>query len=135
MYRPLMSGLLLGSALSASLYKVIHIAGVLLVFVGLGGLALRTMAGHATEKDANSKLGAVFHGIGMLLVIISGFGAMAALAVPGMPGWIVAKLVLWVALGAAMVLAKRKPETARALWFALPVLGMLAAYLAIYKPF
>ena len=44
-------------------------------------------------------------------------------------------MLLWLAFGASTAVIWRKPEFAKALWFLFPVLGALAAYLALYKPF
>ena len=114
--------------LSLAVYKVAHILGVLLVFVGFGA---------ALGGGSRTKLASASHGIGLLIVLIAGFGALARLGIYGpgsWPLWIWLKLVIWLLLGAAMTVAKRAPGAAKALWWALPVLGAAAAYLAIYKP-
>ena len=41
----------------------------------------------------------------------------------------------WLVFGAAPVLIKRTPARLRPVWVALPLLGAIAAYLAINKPF
>jgi hypothetical protein len=114
--------------LSVAAYKVVHIFGVLLVFVGFGGI----LGGGARPRLARAT-----HGIGMLLVVIAGFGMLARLGIYGpgsWPLWVWLKLVIWLALGAAMAVAKRAPGAARALWWILPLLGAGAAYLALFKP-
>ena len=52
----------------------------------------------------------------------------------GFPGWLWAKIAIWGALVVAMLLPYRVPALARPVLVALPVLGGLAAYMAIYKP-
>jgi hypothetical protein len=114
--------------LSLAAYKVVHILGVLLVFVAFGA---------ALGEGSRRKLASLTHGIGLLIVLIAGFGAMARLGISGpgsWPLWIWLKLVIWLVLGAAMIVAKRSPAAARALWWALPLLGAAAAYLALFKP-
>jgi hypothetical protein len=52
-----------------------------------------------------------------------------------LPSWVVAKLVIWGTLAGALVIPSRRPGLALPLLLALPILGGLAAYIAIYKPF
>ncbi|MFT4638596.1 MAG: hypothetical protein ACI8T1_001917 [Verrucomicrobiales bacterium] len=108
------------------LYKVIHLAGVMAVFMGLG-ISL-------VPESAFRKPGAMFHGIGLILILIAGFGLIAKLKL-GFPGWVMVKLVIWFALGALPALAKRKVVPICAAWIIAVVLGFGAAYLGVYKPF
>ena len=41
---------------------------------------------------------------------------------------------MWVLVAILVILPYRKPSLARPMLFVLPVLGALAAYMAIYKP-
>jgi hypothetical protein len=70
--------------------------------------------------------------------LLGGFGMLARLGIMhglNFPGWLWVKLVIWGMLGAAVIIPRRRPTLSRALLFALPILGGLAAYMAIYKPF
>ena len=113
--------------LSLSVYKVIHIFGVLVLFLGYG-----VLIGDGNKRRAAS----IAHGLGLVIILVAGFGALARLGVMGTawPLWIWAKLAIWVTLGGLMTAAKKSPAVAKALWWLLPVLGGAAAYLAIYKP-
>jgi hypothetical protein len=51
------------------------------------------------------------------------------------PGWIWGKLVIWLLAAGLLTLPYRHPALARPLLFFLPVLGIAAASLAIFKPF
>lgn len=122
-------------ALSLALYKVLHIVGVVFLFTALGAMVYRSVAGDTHE--GGRKLAGMTHGIALLLVLITGFGALAQLGFGeggGFPVWLIGKLVLWLLFGGVIVLIRKKPEWAKALWLLLPLLGGLAAYLAIYKP-
>jgi hypothetical protein len=132
-----MMALVAATVLSAKAYKVVHILGIVMVFAALGGSTALALAGGTKEKTPASKLIAIFHGIALLLLLGSGFGALSALGMmsSGIPGWVWVKVVLWLALGGALAIAKRKPELAKLLWFAYPVVALIAAYLAIYQPF
>ena len=118
--------------MSPSLYKVLHILGVLLSFAALGALIFQAMVG-PREKNAASKLAGMTHGIALLLILISGFGMLAKLGL-GFPGWVWIKILIWLLIGASIALIRRLPGLARVFWLAWPLLGAFAAYLAIYKP-
>jgi hypothetical protein len=114
--------------LSLSVYKVAHLFGVLLVFLGFGALV---------GDGNNRRTATIAHGLGLVIVLVAGFGALARLGIYGpssWPLWIWLKLAIWLALGALVTVAKRSRGAAKSLWWLLPVLGAAAAYLAIYKP-
>ena len=117
-------------------YKVLHVFSVLLTFTVLGGLALHAANGGNRESNAHRKLTGALHGIGLLMILVGGFGLLARLGVSGsFPGWVWAKLALWLVVGAAAAVIKRSPALSKALLWLLPVLGGVGAWLAIYKPF
>src|SRR4051812_42432480 len=96
--------------MSFEFYKIIHIAGVLMLFSGLVGLVAVRMVS-VTIPDRPRKLFFLWHGIGLLLALVAGFGMMARLQLFGnLPGWIYAKLAIWLILGGSVALAKRKGE-------------------------
>ncbi|HEX6589193.1 MAG TPA: hypothetical protein VF039_09230 [Longimicrobiales bacterium] len=125
--------------ISYGVYRLVHFLGIFLLLTALGGAAMRAMASAgvaSTEADRKPlrRLVAATHGIAMLLILVGGFGMLARLDV-GFPGWIVGKLLVWMALGAMLGLTVRLAGRARALWFAIPVLAFVAAWLAYTKPF
>ena len=115
-----------------NLYRLLHLTGVIFLFTAIGGALLASREG--TVGTAARKLSGITHGVALLIILIAGFGALAKLGL-AMPGWAWAKLVIWLLLGASPALIKRKPEMARVWWLVLPLLGVIAAYLARYKPF
>jgi hypothetical protein len=118
-------------------YKLVHIFGILLTFVALGGLALHAVNGGTKESNRGRRLVAASYGLGLLLILVGGFGMLARLGVAsaGLPGWVWAKLVIWLAIGGLLALPYRKPESGRFLWWLGPLLGVVAGWLALYKPF
>ena len=116
-------------------YKLLHVAGVVFLFAALGGSVLSHRAGAAGA--AAKKLTGITHGIALLLIAFAGFGALARLGLTsvGLPGWVWAKIAIWLILGAAPFVLRRKPSLAGAFWWLLPILGIVAAWLAFYKPF
>lgn len=123
--------------LSAEVYKIIHLLGVFMVFVALGGLCLHAVNGGSTETNRARRLVALTYGIGLLVILVGAFGWLARTGVMagGLPGWVWVKLALWLALGGLLSLPGRRPELGRVLWFVGPAVGVLAAAIAITKPF
>ena len=115
-------------------YKLLHLLGLLLVFISLGAVSMHAASG-GDKTDPRRKSLAMTHGIGIVLLIFGGFGMLARLGLPVTSGWVIAKLVLWLVLGAALALPYKARGLARPMLFLLPLIGLLAAYLAIYKPF
>jgi hypothetical protein len=116
-------------------YKVLHLLGGFLLFTALGGMLLASRAG--VQTGVSRKLAGMSHGIALVVILVSGFGALARLGIsnPGIwPLWMWLKLLLWLAFGAVIVLIRRAPRLTPALWWILPVLGAATAYLALYKP-
>lgn len=124
--------------ISYEAYKVVHILGIAVTMLALGGAAILAFVGDPRAPGAPSsarKLLAAFHGTGMTLVLVAGFGLLARLGLTrGMPGWAWAKVVVWLVVAAALMLPYRRPALARPLLVAAPLLVLLAGWLAIYKP-
>jgi len=118
-------------------YKLLHILGVLVIFAALGGLALTVANGATKENSRVRRLISAAHGIGMFLVLLGGFGALARLGLPGggLPGWIIVKLAVWLVIGGLVAVPYRKPAMALTVFWLLPVLGAVAVSMALWKPF
>ena len=124
--------------LSHSVYNVLHVIGIVLIMTALGGLALHAINGGTRESNAGRRLMAALHGLGAFLVLLGGFGMLARIGFEHgapFPGWLVAKIAVWLVLAGAVMLPYRRPALARPLLLLLPVLAGLAAVMAIYKPF
>lgn len=118
--------------MSYPLYKVLHIAGTFLLFAGAGGMILLQLQESASDKAR--KLAGMTHGIAMLLILVAGFGALAKLGASITAPWVLGKLVIWLIFGILPIFIRKMPAQAKLLWWLIPLLGALAAYLAIYKP-
>ena len=117
-------------------YNVVHIVGLVLLMAGLGGMA--ASAGTPRPAAWMRRSFAAFHGLGVFLVLLGGFGMLARLGIvqgTAWPGWVWVKVGAWAVLGASALLPYRFPRSVPLLMLLLPVLGGLAAYMAIYKPF
>ncbi len=122
-------------ALSLATYKVAHIFGLFLLFGALGAMLYRSVVSDTSE--AGRRLAGITHGLALILILVTGFGALSQLGFGeggGFPGWLAGKMILWLLFAVVIVLIRKKPEWAKLLWILLPLLGGFAAYLAIYKP-
>jgi hypothetical protein len=122
---------------SHQFYNLVHIIGLILIMSALGGAAMRSIAGGTGERRSTRRMVVMLHGIGAFLMLLGGFGMLARLGFmhgANFPGWLWMKLLVWGVLVAALLILRRRPEFAHPLLLALPFLGGLAAYMAIYKP-
>ena len=122
--------------ISFETYKLLHILGVVILFAGLGGLTL-TVANGATKQTSGAlRTIAMAHGIGVFVVLLGGFGALARLGMKdGLPGWILVKLAIWLVVAGLVAVPYRKPELAKPIFWLLPVLAAVAIGMALWKPF
>lgn len=121
--------------MSYEFYKVLHVLGIMTLFFGFGGVLIAAYA-KITLTGGPHRMAFVTHGIGLALILISGFGMAARLGlVGGLPGWVHAKLGIWLALGGAIALAKRKGSIGWPIAILLLGVGTTAAFIAINKPF
>jgi hypothetical protein len=124
--------------ISYAVYRLIHFVGIFLIIMAVSSQTLHVATGGTRATQTARKLVFAAHGIGLLLVLVAGFGLLARLGImhgAGFPGWIWAKLVIWLIFGALVALPYRMPALARPLWVAIPLLAAASAYLAIFKPF
>lgn len=124
--------------ISHRVYELIHIVGILFLFSALGALALHAAGGGTKESNRTYRVAMIAHGVALFLILLGGFGMLARIGMSHgalSAGWVWVKLIIWGALGAAIVLPYRRPEWARTLFFLAPLLGVVAAAMALYKPF
>ncbi len=117
--------------LSLSFYKVVHLLGVVLLFSALGAVAAAT----AAEADARiRKVAGMAHGTALVLLLVAGFGLVARNGfTAGWPLWVWLKIGLWLLLGAAPIVVRKAGRAATWMIVVLPLLGALAAWLALYR--
>lgn len=113
--------------MSPELYRLLHVVGVVMLFLGLGGM-------FASEAGRTPRLFSVLHGVGLLLMLIAGIG-FAHKSGLGWPNWMLAKIAIWVLIGALPALIKKGVvPRAGAVLLVLP-LAAAAIWLAQAKPF
>lgn len=121
--------------MSYEFYKITHIIGILMVFTGLMGIVALRMVG--TELPPRPRrLFMIFHGLGLLVALVAGFGLAARLNyMAALPTWVWVKIGVWIVLGAGLTVAKRKGALGAPVVISFLALGGFAAWLAITKPF
>jgi hypothetical protein len=122
---------------SHAFYNVVHIVGIVLAMSALGATAVHALNGGTRQTNRARALVAARHGAGVLLILVGGFGMLARLGFrhgANFPGWLWVKLAVWVTVAALVVVPYRRPALAKPVYLALPILGGVAAYMAIYKP-
>jgi hypothetical protein len=120
--------------MAINVYKLLHFVGILLVFTALGGQILFVWRGGTRDDAGARRTVAITHGVGLLLLLLGGFGMHARLGYTGFPFWFGAKVGVWAALGATMMVPWRYPHLARRLWIVVPLLGAVATALGVWKP-
>jgi len=118
--------------MSYEFYKMLHFIGIFLVFLSIGGTVVKSQM--QAPSDTFKKLLMINHGVGLLLLLVAGFGLLARLGI-GFPGWVIVKIVIWLVLGALVVVIRRNPGQSTIWWYLALAFGFIAAYLAVYKPF
>lgn len=113
------------------IYQVLHFLGIFMIFLGYGGLIVRSLT--AGDDTRLRKLGAITSGIGLFLVLLGGFGLLARLGY-GWPVWILVKVVIWFALGFLIMLINRKSQLAGFSWWSTLALGLIAILMVVFKP-
>jgi hypothetical protein len=123
--------------MSPSFYKIVHLVGLLMVFLALGGVSLHAMNGGTKDTNVARRLVAITYGIGLLLILVGGFGWLGASGVMsggGMPLWTWIKLALWLAVGGLLALPAVRPGSGKLVWFLAPLIGLIGAWIALVKP-
>jgi len=117
--------------MSYQFYLALHFLGIILFFASFGGMAVSALLPQKNEKL--KKQLAMTHGLGLLIMLIAGFGLLVKTGY-GFPGWVIVKIIIWVIFGASVVILKRSSLNNIA-WNLMLLLGFAAVYLAVFKPF
>ncbi|KAB2641335.1 MAG: hypothetical protein DVB25_02200 [Verrucomicrobia bacterium] len=104
--------------------KTLHLVGVFALFTSLGAILL---------GSASKKVASMLHGIALLLIAGVGFAMLGK--PPVHQYWWMLKLALWLFLGVAPVLAKRKLLPAALVMILCLAAAAFAAWLGLSKPF
>jgi uncharacterized membrane protein SirB2 len=114
-------------------FKLLHLIGVMILFAGIGGLSLVP----SMEGPTGTRRLRILRGLGFLIVLVSGVLTVYFMHLDGpngVPHWVKAKVFILIALGATVPLA-RSPKLKRYVFPLSIILGCLAGYVALFKPF
>ncbi len=107
-----------------TMYKIIHLTGIAALVLGIGGM----MAG-----GTNRKMFFIFQAIGLLVMLVSGFGLLAKLHL-AFPHFAIAKVVLWVVIGMTPFLFRRlRVPIVAGILIVVMLIGVMA-WLGVVKP-
>ncbi len=117
-------------------YRLVHIVGLAVTMLAIGALTMHARAGaeNPPASQGARKAATMAHGLGLVLMLVGGFGGLARLGA-GWPTWVIIKMGVWVLLGGLPVLIKRKPAQATAFFWITAALVVIAGASAAFKPF
>lgn len=122
--------------LARDFYEIIHIIGIAMLFVSIGGVAIHAANGGTKANSATRRFVAYLFGGGSFLILLGGFGMMARLnlvySIP--PNWLIVKMTIWALLSGIVLLPYRRPSLAKPFAALLPLLAGVAVWMAVYKP-
>jgi hypothetical protein len=113
--------------MSYETYKILHLIGLVILFISLGALAYVPLEKRKPLMALN--------GLASIIMLVAGFGLLARLGLArDMDTWVYIKIVIWLVLSATPVILKKKPTLAMPVLLGSIALGTLAAFIAIMKP-
>jgi uncharacterized membrane protein SirB2 len=117
--------------MSENFYRVLHYGSLFFFFSSLG------ISFFTDNKNVANK---IIQGVASLLILVAGMGLIAKALEIGhgasWPAWIHAKITVWALLAiGAPILSKRLTKGKAIAFYSMIVLGTVAAYLAVNKPF
>jgi len=120
--------------ISLLVYKLFHLTGIMMVFLSLGGAMVYAINGGVKANNQWRKAVGITHGIGVVLILVSGFGMLARLGIHWpWPAWVMIKLVIWLLIGVLTAIIYRLGSASKTLWYVTILLGILAAVLGLFK--
>ncbi len=116
------------------LFKIVHLTGIFLLFSALGGHMFRAAIGGKEDNSLPKFLG-MFHKVGLVLVLLAGIGLLTHFGEIAAFGWIIGKFFILMLLAIWPMYLYGAKERLPWLAGAAVMLGLLAAFFALYKPF
>lgn len=116
--------------MSPETYRLLHVVGVLLLFLGLGGV----LASAGRDGGKPPGLYTALHGLGLVVMFVAGIGVMHKAGYAWDP-WVLGKIAIWILLGAMPVLVRRGVLPRMVALLLVVALGAAAAWLGLSKPF
>ncbi len=117
------------TAIPSEFYRITHLVGLMLLFMGLGAMYLGTKG----DGGRRSAMGFALHGLGVVAMLVAGFGLLPSKGVSWpWPGWVWIKVSVWLVLALLPLLVKRKLLPVGLVWVVALGLGGVAAWAVTY---
>ena len=121
--------------MSYTFYKIIHFAGIFSILLSLGAIASHRLQGGTKATFKNRKFFMGFHGAGLLMAFVAGFGLVAKAGFNFSSGWVWIKLLVWLILGMYPVIFYKQKDDSKLPYFGLLGILFIAIYVVELKPF
>ena len=121
--------------MSYTFYKLIHFASIFAIIMSLAAIASHRLQGGTKENFKNRKFFMAFHGAGLLMAFIAGFGLIAKAGYNFSSGWIWVKMLIWLTLGAYPAVFYKQKNESKLPYLGLFAILLIAIYVVSYKPF
>jgi len=109
-------------------FALLHVIAAFGVIGSLGAICLG-------PREGQAKLASILHGVSLLILLLMGLHLVFSMDLVKSGGWWHTKILLWLALGVAPVLAKRKVLPPGALIGICLAIAAFATFLGQFKPF
>jgi hypothetical protein len=119
--------------MSLDIYRAIHVAGLAMIMLAFGALLI------LPKEAPRPRSVMIMHGVGILVMIVAGFGMMARSDPPIMAPdswgvWLILKMIIWLAIAALPTLIRGGTIPRKVAWIVIVALAAVAAWLAAAKP-
>lgn len=121
--------------ISYTVYKFIHFAGLFMTLISLGAIASHRLQGGSKQNFKNRKFFSAFHGLGLVMALVAGFGLMARAQYSFGSGWVWFKVLAWLIVGAYPVIFYKQNQDSKIPYFGLLGVLFMAIYFVEFKPF
>jgi hypothetical protein len=125
--------------MSPEFYKFLHLVGLVLIVLSFTILSFGYYYKNQIEKPWKL-IGSIGHGLGLLLILISGFGLAAKIGLfangmGSLPIWFLTKIVFWIVIGGVVVLIRKKGYQNITLYCLVIAILLIPMFLGLFKPF
>ena len=114
--------------------KIVHLTGIFFVFSALGGHMFRAAIGSKDNNPLPQFVG-LFHKVGLALVLLAGIGLLTHFGEIDAFGWIIGKFFILMLLAVWPLYLYGSKERLPWLGGTAVLLGLVAAFFALYEPF
>ena len=118
-------------------YKTLHFFGLILTFTSLiASFGIIYFSNAEQSNPGIFKKFSIGHGIGLVIILVSGFGLAARLGyMSQLPTWVYFKIALWLVAGGIVAIIKRKKLSSVLMYTILIAIPVIGSIIAVNKPF